>query len=956
MNFLLLNYLKLCIWIISLLIILGCSSPSSHQNERNNEISRDKDEVPEDTPDHSQGFDVSQDRKDESPFSPKDPLDASSWDGVINGMDPSFVEQAWSQLKSQKFEFKDEDQIRNVGEEITPTSELEVVADSPVEIQTDSSSPKDPLDASSWEGVINGMDPSFVEQAWSQLKSQKFEFKDEDQIRNVGEEITPTSELEVVADSPVEIQTDSSSSKDPLDSSSWDSVINGMDPSFVEQAWSQLKPQKLEFKKDELAALSWESVIDGRDPAFVEQAWSQLKPQNFEFKKDELDASSWGSVVDGRDPAFVKQAWSQLKPQNFEFKKDELAASSWKDVIDGRDPSLRQVGSQLKSQKFEFKNENQIRDVVEEILPTLELEVVADSPVETQTDSSGMIDRMATFFEQASEEVISDLTWMSDKITKTGQQVSEFGESLYRVWDAHLKERREEEIYKTANSVRNLASEIKNHIDITTPEISDHIRTDIETWVNLSIIDRNELRFQKQGIMDKYGLSVIPVDIRRIAIETENQDTLQNVRNWSNLTYEERRGVQLRSQGIRSQHDVSSLPENLQNLITEIEASDEQKKIETENQWARLRARATGAESSSLIANENPEMEEYQFLGIKLFPIHIGDSAYPRTRRNNMELSLTGQNMKLEIHSSTNLINYEILTEYVQEIQLIMECPDQPDCRNNIIRFNSDGYWDEYYLDQLIDYQNTGAIHYIKITPSELDGITEMRRGSITRSYRGSFRIQFAQQTKNSELLEWSLINDLHIEEYIRSVVPSEIPTSASIEALKAQSIAARSFVLNHMRMARIIKFRKWDVNPTTQFQLYLGVEEEHPRSDRAVEETKGIVLAYRGRLALTEYFSCADMATNDDATNPVITSRNIPSYILCEDYDHISQNRGHGRGLPQIIIMELASDGWQPHADNLPTGNAVVPENFSNPWNYEDILLYFYNGVSLYHYTNIKL
>ena len=115
--------------------------------------------------------------------------------------------------------------------------------------------------------------------------------------------------------------------------------------------------------------------------------------------------------------------------------------------------------------------------------------------------------------------------------------------------------------------------------------------------------------------------------------------------------------------------------------------------------------------------------------------------------------------------------------------------------------------------------------------------------------------------------------------------------------------------------------------------------------------------LRYRGRLALTEYFSCTEMSTDDDETNPVASSRNIPSYIVCEDYKHIYPNGGgHKRGLPQIPIMKLAKEGWRPDADNLPTEDAVVPENFDRPWNYKDILFYFYNDVSLYHYTNIQV
>ena len=125
-------------------------------------------------------------------------------------------------------------------------------------------------------------------------------------------------------------------------------------------------------------------------------------------------------------------------------------------------------------------------------------------------------------------------------------------------------------------------------------------------------------------------------------------------------------------------------------------------------------------------------MEEYQFLGIKLFPIHRRDYVHPVTRRNNMELFLTGESMKLEIHSSTNLINYEVLAENVQEVQLIMACPDQPDCKDNIIKFNSGGYWYEYSLDQLVERQ-ISSIRYLKIVPSQSNAITDVGWESVMK-------------------------------------------------------------------------------------------------------------------------------------------------------------------------------------------------------------------------------
>ncbi len=674
----------------------------------------------------------------------------------------------------------------------------------------------------------------------------------------------------------------------------------------------------------------------------------QTGPINLE---DDLDISRWDKAFDVAT-AFFEQISDQVRLEKITPKLrgilDKITTTG-QHVYEFGEGLYHKLDTYIKER---IEDEISERDDLIEISSDFQDEAILVEENKKQEKSEEELEIQDAMSNDNDEVSGSSNNWILNKISIAKRSVINFSEDVESAWKSYLKKEKEEERYNLADYTENVALKTTYHTNIAVPKMSDHIRADVENWVDLSFIDRNQLRIQKQGIIDKYGLSLIPVDLREVVLRIENRETEENVNNWVRLTYEGRRGLKYRGQDIISYHEIFRLPEGLQDLVIETERSDEQKKEEIENQWAQLRERARGLENS-LIATENLEMEEYQFLGVKLFPIHSGDNAYRRTRRNNMQLSLAGQDMRLEIHSDVHLINYEVLAEHVQEIQLIMDCPDQPDCKNNIIRFYSGEYWDEYSLDQLIDYN--GSTHYIKIIPSQSDEVTEVNWGSTMRSFQGSFRIQLAEQSKNSELLEWSLINDLHIEEYIRSVVPSELPVNSDMDALKAQAIAARSFALYHVVMARTVHSRAWDVSPTTQFQLYLGVEEERLRSDRAIQETRGIVLSYRGRVALTEYFSCTELATNDDVTNPVAKSRNIPSYLLCEDYDHISQYRGHGRGLPQIVMMELTKEGWKSHADNLPTENAVVPENFDEPWSYRDILLYFYHGVSLSHYSNIQ-
>lgn len=91
-----------------------------------------------------------------------------------------------------------------------------------------------------------------------------------------------------------------------------------------------------------------------------------------------------------------------------------------------------------------------------------------------------------------------------------------------------------------------------------------------------------------------------------------------------------------------------------------------------------------------------------------------------------------------------------------------------------------------------------------------------------------------------------TVVNVVPLEAYLRGVVPNELsPTVFShLEALKAQAIAARTYALkNRGKYAA----EGYDLLPTAASQVYRGQGSEHPLSDRAVLETRGIVATYQG-------------------------------------------------------------------------------------------------------------
>jgi stage II sporulation protein D len=92
-------------------------------------------------------------------------------------------------------------------------------------------------------------------------------------------------------------------------------------------------------------------------------------------------------------------------------------------------------------------------------------------------------------------------------------------------------------------------------------------------------------------------------------------------------------------------------------------------------------------------------------------------------------------------------------------------------------------------------------------------------------------------------------INAVSLEQYLESVVPSEMPSSWLPDALEAQAVASRSYALAGRKPGA-----PYDVSVSGQ--SYSGVAAETPQGDAAVTATKGQVLTYGGKVAAAVYSS----------------------------------------------------------------------------------------------------
>ncbi len=106
------------------------------------------------------------------------------------------------------------------------------------------------------------------------------------------------------------------------------------------------------------------------------------------------------------------------------------------------------------------------------------------------------------------------------------------------------------------------------------------------------------------------------------------------------------------------------------------------------------------------------------------------------------------------------------------------------------------------------------------------------------------------------------VINEVDVETYLCYVVPSEMPESYGLEALKAQAVCARSYAYRQIMGSAYSSYGA-HVDDTTNFQVYNNTETDE-LTRQAVKETEGQVLSYNGSLVTAYYYASSSGYGND--------------------------------------------------------------------------------------------
>lgn len=156
-------------------------------------------------------------------------------------------------------------------------------------------------------------------------------------------------------------------------------------------------------------------------------------------------------------------------------------------------------------------------------------------------------------------------------------------------------------------------------------------------------------------------------------------------------------------------------------------------------------------------------------------------------------------------------------------------------------------------------------------------------KGMAVRSYFGDFLIRAGATKEGRKFVR--VINILPFEEYLRGVIPSEMPASWGKEALKAQAVAARTYAAFEILLARSMGDFIFDVDDTVFYQAYMGAATS-VSTDDAISETRGEIMVY-GDGIVRAYFS-ADSGGISEKAEEVWPNRTPAPYtaVVTDPYD----------------------------------------------------------------------
>ena len=176
---------------------------------------------------------------------------------------------------------------------------------------------------------------------------------------------------------------------------------------------------------------------------------------------------------------------------------------------------------------------------------------------------------------------------------------------------------------------------------------------------------------------------------------------------------------------------------------------------------------------------------------------------------------------------------------------------------------------------------------FVIVSPTGLLGVRDLKRKGVDAVYHGAFEV-----VQKPDHTGFYLVNLVEIQEYLKGVVPNEMPIRFGLEALKAQAVAARNYVLTPRTQA----YEEFNVVDSVSSQVYFGANTEADLATQAVMETDGIVALHDNELILALYSSTAGGYTESyayafsDPSTKAFPSISKPYLVAVPDKEYFEQ------------------------------------------------------------------
>ncbi len=162
---------------------------------------------------------------------------------------------------------------------------------------------------------------------------------------------------------------------------------------------------------------------------------------------------------------------------------------------------------------------------------------------------------------------------------------------------------------------------------------------------------------------------------------------------------------------------------------------------------------------------------------------------------------------------------------------------------------------DETPIPQAV-WEMPGADTAIRVLLLDDSGSIYHKEKELSEEYPGE--LQYYEEEQG-----WVIVNELPLEEYLRWVVPSEMPSAYAQEALKAQAVCARTYAVWQMQEYAYPEYEA-HVDDSVSYQVYHNIDSQES-TDQAVAETVGQIMLYGGAPVKAYYFATSSGNTTDE-------------------------------------------------------------------------------------------